>query len=163
MPSETKFIKRQTGNAHLQLAALPSRGGNRNHDSEGFQEAGMVDPSNICVCLSEITASKCKWYCLGPSVLLWYGKTMLSFHRFPNCKETSRRGSDVVNQREGWMRVLRTGKTVTRAMTVRSWHFSASDAFLQENKSVWICGEIYIYIPLDSVIWFGNFVRRHTQ
>ncbi|CAN8002416.1 unnamed protein product, partial [Ixodes hexagonus] len=61
----------------------------------------------------------------------WKDNT-LSFHRFPNTWETCRRGPDVVNRREEWVRVLRIGKSVTETMSVCSRHFTSSDYTLPE-------------------------------
>lgn len=64
----------------------------------------------------------------------------LSFHKFPNEKNTFLEdspadGQRVVNQRKEWVRVLRIGKKISRRMSVCSKHFTNADYNLPPNMS----------------------------
>lgn len=99
----------------------------------------MADSSDVDDRLAKTAVSKCKRHCSVPqcTAAAWKDHN-LSFHRFPNAWETCRRGPDVVNRRDEWVRVLRIGKSVTETMPVCSLHFTSSDYTLP-GKSVPTC------------------------
>ncbi|XP_064463535.1 uncharacterized protein LOC135386148 isoform X2 [Ornithodoros turicata] len=59
----------------------------------------------------------------------------VAFHNFPGPAETCIRNGQTVNRRNEWVRVLRIGKKVSKAMLVCSKHFRKEDYFFPDLHS----------------------------